>query len=258
MLTPELREYVECPDRFAPIIPGASVTRTMDDRVCVIQGPLWAAVSGVNVAGHEVEALLAEVRERIPPEKSQTWWLGPSTQPTDLHERLVALGLTEADPPLLHGLALTEPPGEPPPDVEVHRVETLEDFAASREVQWDAFGTPEQKRADNRARNREDFEESMRFEVPITFLATLEGKPAATAMAIPSERGVLLIGGSTASWARGRGLYRALVRARWDLAVARGTPALVVEAIPDTSYPILLGLGFEEVCTIRRLEDRRV
>ena len=86
--------------------------------------------------------------------------------------------------------------------------------------------------------------------MPVGYLATLDGEPAATAMAIPSERGVFLIAGSTAPWARGRGLYRALVRARWDDAVARGTPALVTQANPETSYPILKRLGFEDVCTI--------
>jgi hypothetical protein len=74
---------------------------------------------------------------------------------------------------------------------------------------------------------------------------------------VPSDRGVFLIAGSTAPWARRRGLYRALVRTRWDYAVARGTPALVTQAVPDTSYPILKRLGFEDVCTIRRLDDRR-
>ena len=58
-------------------------------------------------------------------------------------------------------------------------------------------------------------------------------------MALPSERGVFLIAGSVAPWARGRGVYRALVRARWDFAVAQGTPALVTEALASTSYPIL-------------------
>ena len=81
------------------------------------------------------------------------------------------------------------------------------------------------------------------------------GVPAATAMAVPSTRGVYLIAAATAAWARGRGLYRALIRARWDYAVARGTPALVTQADPATSYPILARLGFEDVCTIRRLED---
>jgi hypothetical protein len=47
------------------------------------------------------------------------------------------------------------------------------------------------------------------------------------------------------------------VRARWDDAVARGTPALVTQANPETSYPILRRLGFEEVCEITRLEDVR-
>jgi hypothetical protein len=47
------------------------------------------------------------------------------------------------------------------------------------------------------------------------------------------------------------------VRARWDEAVRRGTPALVVQANPATSLPILLRLGFVEVCTQRRLEDPR-
>jgi hypothetical protein len=45
------------------------------------------------------------------------------------------------------------------------------------------------------------------------------------------------------------------VRARWDDAVARGTPALVSQARPQTSYPILKRLGFEDVCEIRRVED---
>jgi predicted GNAT superfamily acetyltransferase len=76
-------------------------------------------------------------------------------------------------------------------------------------------------------------------------------------MSIPSDRGVFLIGGAVARWARGRGLYRALVRARWDDAVARGTPTLVTQANPATSSPILRRLGFEQVCEIRRLEDVR-
>jgi hypothetical protein len=58
-------------------------------------------------------------------------------------------------------------------------------------------------------------------------------------------------------WARGHGLYRALVSARWDFAVERGTPALVTEAIVTTSYPILQRLGFTEVCTVWRLQEKR-
>jgi GNAT superfamily N-acetyltransferase len=54
--------------------------------------------------------------------------------------------------------------------------------------------------------------------------------------------------------ARGRGCYRALVRARWDEAVRRGTPAVTVTA-NDKSGPVLHKLGFEKVLELRRLED---
>ena len=215
-------------------------------------------MSGASVGADEVETLLADVRAHVPADKETVWWIGPSARPRDLYERLHALGLREPRDrvSLLHALVLTNAPSAPRAGIEVRRIETYEDFVAAREVQWDAFDAPEDRRAKNRARFREDFEESQRIEIPVGFLATLDGKPAATALAVPSDRGVFLIGGSTAAWARGRGLYRALVHARWEYAVARGTPALVTHAVPDTSYPILRRLGFEEVCTIRRLEDR--
>lgn len=215
-------------------------------------------MSGVSVEPDDVESLLAEVRERVPAEKEPVWWIGPSAQPIDLYERLQALGLgwPRDRALLLHALALAREP-DGPEVIEVVRIETFEQFSAARELQWDAFDTPEDKRAKSRARLREDFEESSALRFRSAFLATVDGRPAGTAFAIPSDRGVFLIGGSTAEWSRGRGVYRALVRARWDYAVARGTPALVIQAVPDTSYPILLRLGFEEVCTIRRLEDSR-
>lgn len=236
--------------------PGTSIERYADERVCIIQGPTWASVSGVGVAEHEVEALLADVRRRVPPEKEAVWWIGPTARPPDLYERLQALGLGEPRDrvALLHALALTHEPSAPA-RVHVTRIRTLDEFAAARELQWDAFDTPEDRRAKNRARLHADFEESQRAGVPAGFLATLDGKPAGNALAIPSERGVFLIGGSTSEWARGRGVYRALVHARWEYAVERGTPALVTHAMPKTSYPILRRLGFDEVCTIRRLED---
>ena len=258
MISRELREYAETPDRFSHVAAGGDVQRFADERVCIVEAPTWASVSGMNVGEDEVESLLANVRARVPAEKDTSWWIGPSTRPGDLYERLRALGLR--DPydgvGLLHVLCLTREPAASG-NVEVSRIDTFEQFAAARELAWDAFDTPEDRREKNRARLREDFEESQRVGIPVGFLATLDGRPAGTAFAVPSSRGVFLIGGSTAPWARGRSVYRALVHARWDFAVARGTPALVTHAKPHTSYPILLRLGFEEVCTIRRLEDVR-
>ena len=255
----ELREYAETPDRFTHIAPGASVTRFADERVCIIEGPTWAAISGVSVEADEVDALVAEVRGHVSAEKEPVWWIGPSARPRDLWERLAGLGMGE--PPdrgaLLHALVLVcEPAGAS--DVHVTRIKTFEQFRAAQELQWEAFDAPDDRRAKRRARFREDFEESQRLGIPVGFLAMVDGRPAGTASALPSDRGVFLIAGSTVEWARGRGVYRALVRARWDYAVARGTPGLVTQAMPDTSYPILRRLGFEEVCTIRRLADAAV
>ena len=257
MISAELREYAETPDRFAPLIPGSSVTRYDDGRICVLQGANWASVTAPLVAEDEVEELLLLTRSLIPRGKLVTWWIGPSARPTDVVARLRAAGLVEPSDRIgnLIALVLTEQPAATRPVVEVHTIETFDDFVAAREVQWDAFETPEDRREENRRRFRADFDEVMAAGVPVGFLATLDGRAAATAMSVPSPRGVFLIAGSTAPWARGRGLYRALVRARWDDAVARGTPALVTQANPDTSYPILKRLGFEDVCEIVRLED---
>jgi len=197
-ISAELREYAETPDRYAPVIAGSSVSRFDDGRVCVIQGPTWASVSAPNVADDQVEALLAETRALIPPEKLTTWWIGPSARPAGVVERLEALGLRTPHDRVTHlsALARTEEPAEIPAGVEVRRVETYDDFVAAREVQWDAFETPEQRRAAGRPHLRTDFDESMRFGVPVVYVGSIDGRTAATAMAIPSERGIFLIAGA--------------------------------------------------------------
>jgi GNAT superfamily N-acetyltransferase len=55
--------------------------------------------------------------------------------------------------------------------------------------------------------------------------------------------------------ARGRGVYRALVQARWRAAAARGTPALTVQA-GRMSRPICERLGFAFLAPIRVFVDQ--
>jgi hypothetical protein len=252
-----LREFAQNPDRYTWISPD--VARYADERVCVIQGTTWAGVSGVRVEADEVEALLAEVHERVPPEKGLVWWLDPDTKPPDLHERLLALGLREPRDrgSLLHALACVDEPPPGPAGVDVTRVESFDDHVVATEVMWDVFDKSGERREAQRPHLREEFEAARSAGVPVTFIAHVDGRPAGVGRSVYSDRGVFLIAGSVSEWARGRGVYRALVRARWDDAVARGTPALVTEALPDTSYPILKRVGFVDVCTIRRLEDVR-
>jgi hypothetical protein len=258
MITDELREYAETPDRFTPIPEGSSVSRFADERICVIQGATWAGISGLRAREDELDELIDLVHELVPADKQQAWWIGPSARPANIVELLKTRGFRPAeDGPECRAMVLTSEPPAPASGVEVLRVTRFEDFAAAREVQWDAFEVPQERRELQRRHIRKEFDEAMTHGTPLTFLAMLDGRPAATGMAIPSGRGVFLVAGSTATWARGRGVYRALVRARWDCAVERGTPALITEALVDTSYPILQRLGFVEVCTIRRYEETR-
>jgi hypothetical protein len=54
--------------------------------------------------------------------------------------------------------------------------------------------------------------------------------------------------------ARGRGVYRALVAKRWDLAVERGAPALTVQA-GRMSEPVLSRLGFRKLGELLVFDD---
>lgn len=259
MITPELREYALTPDLFTTIVEGSSVSRHDDGRICVLQGNIWASISAPRFEEDELDDVIAHVHELVPHDKHQVWWISDAARPANIVELLRTRGFTETreNTHELRAVVLTSAPGAMPADVEVRRIATFEDFVAAREVQWEGFDTPEERRALQRAHFRRDFEESIELEIPVGFLALLDGEPAATAMAVPSPRGVFLIAGTTAPWARGKGLYRALVRARWDYAVERGTPALVVQAVVDTSFPILQRLGFETVGTITRMCEER-
>ncbi len=255
--SPAVLEYAETPERYVLVPADSSVSRFDDGRVCVLQGSTWSSVSAVDVSEDEVADLVAEVRALIQPGKPCTWWLGPSVRPDDLPDRLLQHGFEVPTVPLVKALVLVDEPPPIPDGIVVRRITTFDDFVAAREIQWDAFDTPTGRRAQQQEHLRADFDEERKLGIPVGFLASIDGRLAATGLAAPSDRGVFLIAGSTASWARGRGLYRALVRARWDYAVARGTPALTTQAVPDTSYPILKRIGFQDVCDVVRREDDR-
>jgi hypothetical protein len=257
MLSREVEEFARCPDRYTYLGPG--VERSDEGRYCVIQGPHWAGVTGLRLEPDEIDATVARVRELVPAEKHTVWWFDDGVRPADLVEQLRARGFREpADGVgLLYAIACVEPPAPGPADVEIRRVTGFDDYFAAQEVMWRAFETPPERRAQQEPHVRAEFESAQEAGTPVTFLALVDGRPAALGRSIYSDRGVFLIAGAVEEWARGRGVYRSLVRARWDDAVARGTPVLVTETVPDTSYPILKRLGFVDVCTMRRLEDVR-
>ncbi|HEY3960917.1 MAG TPA: GNAT family N-acetyltransferase [Gaiellaceae bacterium] len=224
----------------------------------LLQGPTWAAVSDVHVAAGDVEPLVDETRDVVPPDKTIMWWIGPSCEPTGLFDQLTELGFV---PPVdgttvLHALAsVTEPPAAQA-GIEVREVLSFDEFVTATAVGWDAFAISAERRERERPHLQTTYD-TRSESASRTFVAYVDGKAVGVGRSVYSDLGVFLIGGAVLEHARGLGVYRALVRARWDDAVARGTPGMITEAKPDTSYPILKQLGFVDVCTIRRVEDAR-
>lgn len=244
------------PERFTEIPDGISLTRQSDEHRCILLDHVWCSVCGIRVAPDEIDDLVDEVRTLTSDGQRTVWYIGPTSEPADLRDQLARRGFhpTTDSPSELRALLLTTEP-EGPSDVDVRPIETYEQFLAAREMSWDAFGISEERRANERPATRRWYDDMVRTGLPV-YLAVYDGdRIAGTAVAIPSPRGVLLGGGSVASWARGRGIYRALVRARWEYAVRQGTPALVTHANPATSYPILMRLGYEEVGVITRMAE---
>lgn len=152
-------------------------------------------------------------------------------------------------------MSLTEPPETGATDgVGVRMIESRADFDASDEIMSAGFGVTEEEHAALVASAAGRYAAYLRRRDYLRFLARVDGEPVAAAAANACELGLFLGGAATVPGARGRGAYRALVRARWDEAVRRGTPALVIQA-GAMSGPILTRIGFEPLTELTVLFD---
>jgi hypothetical protein len=158
-------------------------------------------------------------------------------------------GWDEPDP-LQAGMVLAQAPPPAPPAVTVRPALTADDLRASEVIARSCFGEGEL--------DEQELAEMVRRYDPARsrrYLAEIDGQPVGTASGTFTAHGVVLNAGSVLEPARGRGAYRALVRARWEDAEAAGTPALVTQA-GAMSKPILERLGFTEICRVEALIDR--
>jgi hypothetical protein len=238
-------ELAENPNTYVPLRPGRE--RIVTDRYVIYFGggdhPAFNVAQRFRFAPEEVDDVRGEIHQHLRARglTGCSWEVGSSATPGDLVERLLGLGLVEDAEPLRVGMALTTPPPEVP-GVEVRRADSGEERVVAEQIASVVFGTPYS-------------EPPPPDPDTIVYLAYVDGAPVARATGSFSAHGVTLFGGATLAEARGRGAYRALVRARWDDAVARETPLAVTDA-GSQSRPILARLGFREVCTIRALIDR--
>ena len=180
-------------------------------------GVLWRPDDG------DVEPLVARMRE-LP---GHVEWKYYSHDGSELRERLLAAGLEPDDEEtVVVAEAASIPP--PPDDVELRLVtDEFVELAAS------VFGN--------------------RFELPgkaVAVAAVVDGQPVSGGR-VDFEDGVEfagLFGGITLPEFRRRGLYRATVAKRAELARERGYRWLYSDALP-TSRPILERLGFVAITT---------
>ncbi|MCU1600505.1 MAG: acetyltransferase [Frankiales bacterium] len=234
--------------------PEVGATRVLTDRYVAFLTPMPTVtfVEALRFGPAEAGGVREEVRALLRPAgRTQAAWVVSSTQP-ELHEELLRLGLTPyTDPPLEEAstaMALTEAPAWPAsPGVEVREAVSLEEFLAVGEMAARLFHMGDADAASllDGQRIRYDLVQQGRANMR-TYLATLDGEVVGEAQSTDCLHGTNLAGSSVVPEARGRGVYRALVSARWEHAVARGVPALTIQA-GAMSGPILARLGFAVV-----------
>ena len=246
-----LREVAEYPNSFGPLGPNDERIDSGRYTLCMGAGASWNTVQRQRFPVAEVDDVLEEVRAALRERgRTKTQWEVGSCAPAGLVDALLERGLMHDKDPYAVALVLTDAPPPGPPNAVARRIETFEDFVTACEVQWEAFESSPEEIEEARALLESRWRES-----PIVRHAVwLDGELVCTGTAAPTSHGLLLYGGATLPRARGRGAYRALVRARWDDAVSHGSPALITQG-GSMSRPILERLGFEPVGHVHMLVD---
>jgi GNAT superfamily N-acetyltransferase len=263
-LPPEVAFQAVNPAAVGPApFPETGAFRVLTGGYCLLATPMPTVnfVEVLELAADQVAGAVEEVRTLLAERgRHQVAWSVAETDDARL-AALRAFGMTPyedapLEPQFTAMASVWAPPGPQSPDVSVRRVSELEDFLAIAELATSVFGTgPEDSAAFvDSMRRRYRLQQEGRTHMT-TYLALIDGQPVGEAQAALTPVGSNLSGSSVRPDARGRGVYRALVAARWDEAVARGLPAMTVQA-GEMSRPILERLGFRAVSTQLVLRDQ--
>jgi GNAT superfamily N-acetyltransferase len=247
-----LREAAEYPNSFVALEPGAERIETDWFTLCMDRIKGSNTVQRQRFAADELDDVLEEARSllRARGRTKTQWEIGSKAQPDGLVDLLLTRGLRRDDEPYAVGLVLDEEPPPAPSGVKARLVRTFAEFSEASELQWKAFGLPPDELAERRAALHERWSSQSL----VTHAAWIDGQLVGAGTSCPTPHGLALFGGATLPEARGRGAYRALVRARWEHACASDTPALLTQA-GAMSRPILERLGFRRVGRVDMLVD---
>jgi GNAT superfamily N-acetyltransferase len=237
--------------------PGVEVNVTPRYRLTIqpdfpIAGP--NNVSWIKCQAGEAGEVIGEARAIFAPRSLPFMWiLDPDTQPADFADHLAAHGVhpdrhgaesqvmvlpidADLEAPPIEGLEIREALA----DLETFR---MADGAAAEAFEADLpMDDPEFIAMQDRRRLN-----FLAFGNRRLLLATVDGEPAgAGGLSLFPPTGAIINGGSVRPKFRGRGVYRALVAARLEVARSIGAAGLIVWG-GDMSAPILAGLGFQKV-----------
>ncbi|GAA2529241.1 GNAT family N-acetyltransferase [Pilimelia columellifera] len=194
----------------------------------------------------EMDALIARQRDRFAALGQPVEWKTRSHDlPADLTDRLRAAGFVPEDEEtvLVAATVHLAAPTPPPTGVTLREVDTDADFHRIAAMHEQVWHNGRDWLAASLSRRKAASPDNLRI-----LVAEADGDVVSAAW-LEFADGVDfagLWGGSTLAAWRGRGIYRALVARRAQLAADRGAPYLQVDASAD-SAPILRRLGFVEL-----------
>jgi len=225
---------------------------------CERDGPLLRVIGGhrgyisgprdVGVTGAELDRLIARQRDYFAARgEAVEWKTYDYDEPADLPDRLRAAGFVPEDPETVVVALTTAIAAEPvlPGGVVLRQVTADQDMHRIGAMESEVWHT-----------DRDGTSERLIREVAaapddyIVLTAEAAGRVVAAGWLEmrPGSQFAGLWGGATLAEWRGRGIYRALVARRAQLAAARGIRYLQVDASSD-SAPILQRLGFQPLAT---------
>ena len=241
---------------------GPQAARVDEPRFVLLDRPLptpwFANALRLRLDDHEVADAIDTVRRWFGARgrTSFSWFVSDETTPRDLGARLASDGAVVED--TLTAMVLDHEPEPGPRDVIVRPVRTLAEFRLHQEIFTTGFGFSPEEAATVMTGVDAAWRHWQSEPGRVLYLASIDGLPVGEGGIAATTVGPLVLsGGATLPEARGRGAYRALVRARWDEAVRRGQPWLVVQA-SAMSRPVLEGMGFRPVGTVTMFADRGI
>jgi len=201
-------------------------------------------VSHVQLADDEADAVIdATLAEYAAEGIRFKWVVSPSCRPRDLAQRLAKRGML-ARRCIVMAADIADLRPDPSPDVTVERVDDPS-VDAYAEVVAAGWGQPVSPVADYQRLVLAD--PGKRHH---SYLARIDGVPVGGANHVLFDRSAYLMGGVVLPAWRGRGVYRSLIAARLAQISAAGVRLVTIQAIAETSAPILTRLGFTPIAEI--------